>query len=72
MDTRIRGPGGFFTMRPADYLVVVSLSFIVVLEMTTTETVLPAWINVVVSTAAAGVALLLWRDTGENKMGKEK
>ena len=59
-------------MRPSDYLIVGSLSLIVMLELTATGTVLPAWINGVVSVAAIGVALLLWRDARDNPMGKEK
>ncbi len=59
-------------MRTLDYLIVISLSLIVMLELTATETILPAWINGVVSVAAVGVALLLWRDTRENPLEKEK
>jgi hypothetical protein len=65
-------PGVLIVMRPSDYLIVGSLSLIVMLELTATETILPAWINGVVSAAAVGVALMLWRDTRENPMGKEK
>lgn len=59
-------------MKAADYLIVAALMLIVMLEATAAETVLPAWINGVVSAAAVGVALLLWRDTCDNSMGKEK
>ncbi len=59
-------------MKAADYLIVASLMLIVLLEATAAETVLPAWINGVVSAAAVGVALLLWRDTRDNPMGKER
>lgn len=64
--------GGVFVMRPSDYLVVASLSLIVLMELTATETVLPAWINAVVSMAAAVVAMLLWRDTRGNDLKKEE
>jgi len=59
-------------MRPSDYLVVASLSLIVLMELTATETVLPAWINAVVSMTAVVVALLLWRDTPGNDLRKEE
>ena len=59
-------------MKAADCLIVIFLSPIVMLELTATETILPAWINGVVSVAAVGVALLLWRDTRENPLEKEK
>lgn len=59
-------------MRPSDYVIVASLSLIVLMELTATETVLPAWVNAVVSMAAAAVALLLWRDTGRNDLRKEE
>ncbi len=64
--------GGRTVMRPSDYLVVASLSLIVLMELTAAETVLPAWINAVVSMAAAVVALLLWRDTRGNDLRKEE
>lgn len=59
-------------MRPSDYVIVASLSLIVLLELTATETVLPAWINAVVSLAAAVTALLLWQDTRGNDLKKEE
>lgn len=59
-------------MRPSDYVIVASLSLIVLMELTATDAVLPAWINAVVSMAAVGVALLLWRDTREENLRKEK
>lgn len=59
-------------MRPSDYVIVASLSLIVLMELTATETVLPAWVNAVVPMAAAAVALRLWRDTGGNDLRKEE
>lgn len=64
--------GGRTVMRPSDYVIVASLSLIVLLELTATETVLPAWINAVVSLAAAVTALLLWQDTRGNDLKKEE
>jgi len=57
-------------MKAADCLIVIFLSPIVMLELTAGDAVLPAWINGVVSAAAVGVALLLWRDTRDNPLGK--
>lgn len=59
-------------MRPSDYVIAASLSLIVLLELTATEIVLPAWINAVVSLAAALTALLLWQDTRGNDLKKEE
>jgi len=59
-------------MRPSAYLVVAFLSLIVLMELTAAETVLPAWINAVVSMTAVVVALLLWRDTPGNDLRKEE
>ena len=59
-------------MRSADYLVLATVSFIVLLEATATETFAPAWLNVVVSAVACVVAWLLWRDALEVNPGKGK
>ena len=59
-------------MRPADYLVFSSLSFIVLLEATVADTFAPAWLNVVVTAAACVVALLLALDSRDKTLRKEK
>lgn len=59
-------------MKPADYLVVASVSFIVLLEATATETFVPAWMNLIVSAVACAVAWLLALDGREQNPGKEK
>jgi hypothetical protein len=61
-----------FSMKPADYLVVASVSFIVLLEATATEAFVPAWMNLIVSAVACVVAWLLALDGREQNMGKEK
>ncbi len=59
-------------MRSADYLVAATVSFIVLLEATTTEAFVPTWMNVAVSAAACVVAWLLWRDARGVDLRKEE
>jgi hypothetical protein len=59
-------------MRPSDYLILGSLSLIVMLELTATESFAPAWMNLAVSAVACVVAWLLWRDARGNDLKKEE